>query len=485
MRLFLIEWTGASLGMVAAARELARRGHEILYWSGVPTPDEADPRDFPGTIFHERGDALFARPAAALKDISIPPLGEDVIRSFSETESETLTMMNKLFAKMQVSERKHLYYQYLSYWHAVLEKMEPDAILFPTIPHTVYDFVLYRLAKRQGLLTVMLEPTWIGDRLVVLCDYERGSERVAEEMKKARSVASPQELAVDLQEEYRLQRSRGRDATPIFVKNIRRKYSLLRLPFVKLHSLLTTLRAHKDPSVLLKAATFPFRAFRPNLKKEYERVSAPPDFTKPYVYFPLHYQPERNSSPQGGRFVDQLYLASVLSASLPAGWSAYLKEHPTQWFSRGASFSSYRFKGFYETLARMKNIRIVPIETSTYRLTEGARAVATITGTAGWEALLRQKPVLAFGYPWYQHCPGVARVRDTASCASALERVRRGWRPVMPQILAYLAAFERASFHGYIDADGQKVSKLSAAENARSLAEELNCFLARFPSRPL
>ena len=34
------------------------------------------------------------------------------------------------------------------------------------------------------------------------------------------------------------------------------------------------------------------------------------------------------------------------------------------------------------------------------KLIDKCKAVATITGTSGWEALIRGKPVLHFGYPW-------------------------------------------------------------------------------------
>lgn len=485
MRLFFIEWTGLHLGIVDVARKLQQAGHNLVYWSGVSTPAEANPNDFPGTVFHDRLDALYGRRAPGVNTGAMLPASERLIRSFSETESETLTMMNKLFSAMQVSERKNLYYRYLAYWTFVLDTKKPDALIFPTIPHTVYDFVLYSLAKRRQILTIMMEPTWVGDRMVILTDYTRGAEDVVRELPKTKRDVSLYELSPDIREEFLLQRDRGKDATPVFVKNIRKKYSGHRLVLAKLRSLWTTLSVHNDFSVLVKAAQKLLLLPRFDLRKEYERVISPPDFTKPYVYFPLHYQPERNSSPQGGIFVDQLYLCSVLSASLPPGWTVYAKEHPTQWLSRGAGFSSYRYKGFYEALAAMKNVTVVPIETSTYQLTEHARAVATITGTAGWEALLRGKPALAFGHPWYQHCPGVLKVSDTDSCRAALQNIAGGFAPREPEILRYLKAFDAASFHGYIDADGQNISKLNAASNAESIFGEIARRLESHTTRSL
>ena len=475
MKLFLIEWSGEALGMPEVGRKLHKAGHEILYWSGVQVREEAPASEFPGTIFHEHDDALRGIPASGVDLSQIPPLGEDIIRSFAETEAETLTMMNKLFEVMGVSERQHLYYKHLAYWNGVLLMLRPDAIIFPTIPHTVYDFVLYRVAKRHGVKTVMMEPTWVGDRLVMLSDYVQGSLGLLEETKNAKGAALG-ELHEDIQAEYRLQTAKGKDATPVFVKNIQKRYSGWRLLMRKLKVVRESI---SDLSILTKAAESFSRRLRENLKKEHTRVEKAPDFNVPFIYVPLHYQPERNSSPQGGVFVDQLLLIETLASALPEGWMLYVKEHPTQWLYRGSRYFSYRFRGFYEHIAKLPNVRLVPIRTNSFALIEHGKGVATITGTAGGGALLRQKAVLVFGHPWYQHAPGVYKVHDRESCRAALLQVASGTALGGQAILKYLAAFDRGSFHGYIDLDGKQVSALSPEENARIMAKEISQELLR------
>ena len=54
-------------------------------------------------------------------------------------------------------------------------------------------------------------------------------------------------------------------------------------------------------------------------------------------------------------------------------------------------------------------MRYLPIGVPTLELIAKSRAVATITGTAGWEALQMGKPVICFGYAWYRSFPGVFR----------------------------------------------------------------------------
>ncbi len=466
MRLFFIGWSGKDLGMIDVVKELKKR-HEIIYWTGLDS--EADKSQFPGTIFqdHYHGVLEGVRVRGLTRDEALPP-SEELLKQLYETESIILTMMNKKFERTQVSERKNLYYRYLSYWHGALNKFKPDAIIFPTIPHTVYDFVIYSLAKLYHIKTVMLEPTWIGDRLVIMTDYKNGSAMIEKKMTdyKNKEVALS-EISEDLQEEYKLQNSKGVDATPIFIKNIKNQYSGLKLLIWKIRAIRESIL---DLSIGRKIANLLQRTFGENLKKEYGSIQVRPDFSKKFIYLPLHYQPERNSSPQGGIYVDQILMAETLSAALLEGWWLYVKEHPTQWLYRGLTYFSYRFRGYYKAMAKLKNVKIVPIETSTYELTDHAQAVATITGTAGWEALARSKPALIFGYPWYQHCPGIFKVNSVDSCRRAVQKIASGYAPQKKEIINYLRALDLGSFHGYIDLDGRKISKLSLKDNSSNIA---------------
>ena len=476
MKLFVINWGGKELGMIDAVRELQKE-HRIIYWTCPHLRRNVDRREFPNTILHEREDALHGIPPTGFL-LDVPPADPELLHALSETESLVLTMMNKHFERMGVSERKSLYYYLVAYWDAVLREHRPDAVIFPTIPHSVYDFIVYALAARAGIKTVMMEPIWIGDRVLIMKDYLTGPNYLFAR-KNASFGISQGALAPDFAQEYALQLRKGTDPTPVFVKNIKRRYSGLPLLAIKARSLITSLIVHKDFSVLARLAGFPFKRLKQNLRFEYERIAKPPDLSKPFVYLPFHYQPERNSSPQGGVFVDQLYLASILSASLPEGWKIYVKEHPTQWLYRGTEFFSYRFRGYYEALSRIKGVEIVPVKTDTYALTANARAVATITGTAGYEAMLRRKPVLAFGYPWYKGAPGLFEVRDISSCREAMRRIAAGVVFDEEAVLRYLQGLDAGTFHGYIDADGQAVSSLSPLENAHVLAREISAILRK------
>jgi len=170
MRLFLIGWAENRPELVDAAQALREQGHEIVYWVRSSAVFAVDATLFPQTIFHELNDAVAARPAPALADMDIIPPGSDLLSRLGETESITLTMMNKRYDWMTVSERKHLYYSYVCYWSSVLERFRPEVIVFSMIPHTLYNFVIYGLAKVWGIPTVMLDMTLVKNRLLMNID---------------------------------------------------------------------------------------------------------------------------------------------------------------------------------------------------------------------------------------------------------------------------------------------------------------------------
>ncbi len=448
--------------MIDAAKELGRK-HKIVYWTCPDVVSEIDVKEFPGTLFHEHDDALLGIPPQGAAAQSFPPPSSDVIAALYETESTVLTMMNKRFEHMPHTERKRLYLSYVGYWLGVLTKEKPDAVIFPATPHAHYDYVIYAIAKLLKIRTVIIEPIWIKDRMIMMRDYKEGvifPERHAQ-------VASLESLAPDVQEYYRRAIDPKKDRTPFYMHDQRKRFLGAGLMRIRL---LAFWRSLRDATFFTKLWSFLTRKFGENLIKEYRRLESRPDLEKKFVYVALHYQPERTTAPQGGVFVDQILMVETLSAALPEGWRIYVKEHPTQWLWLGNTYFSYRFRGYYERLAALPNVQLVPVETDSFALIGKCRAVATVTGTVGFEAILTEKPALIFGYPWYSHIRGAFKVASTEACAKAFQDIDRGWKAEKSAIIQYLGALDAETFHGFVDDNGKKISSLTTAENAQSVA---------------
>ncbi len=473
MRVFLI-WAGKYKESEGIISELIRRNHKILYWVGLKDGDElSDCLREQGTIFHDHFAAWDGTPAKNVDPGEFDPPGKDLIEKFYKVESLILTMMNKHFDKMCVDERRHLYYNMLGYWHGVIKKYKPEAIIFPIVPHTVYNYIIYELAKLLDIKTVMFEDSWVSDRMLMYNDWEEGSRQLKKRMEINQGKNfSIDDLSQDLQEYYNLQMGGdSNDAKPLYLKAWEKQFIGAGAVIKRLKILLYSL---KDGTFFKKIINYLSKHLRQNLKKEYCAVQVEPDFSKKFVYMPLNFQPERTSSPQGDMFVDQILIIETLSASLSKDWVIYVKEHPTQWWLRdGLIYSSVRYRGYYERIARLKNVYIVPITVDTYTLTNKSQVVATVTGTAGWEATLRLKPVIIFGYPFYRDFPFLFRVKDVETCKAAFKKITKGFKFSKQDVLNYLKSFDESTTHGFIEIGIEENSKFSKEESLQNMAEAI------------
>jgi hypothetical protein len=199
----------------------------------------------------------------------------------------------------------------------------------------------------------------------------------------------------------------------------------------------------------------------------YKRHSLYADFTKSYIYVPLQYQPELSTSPLADAYVDQQLIVQMISKYLPEDVYLYVKEHPMQ-------TSCCRNTKFYKDLSQTKNVVLVRKEMDSFNLIKHSLAVATSTGTPGWEALFRGKPVLMFGSYIYQFADGVYKIRTTSNCQDALDQIiKRRVKPSLKSMKLYLKALGEVSFPAVIDPDYLPVSKLTEKENIANITQAL------------
>lgn len=466
MKIFLI-WTGAegapgTIGAVDSLLKLKEDGkNQIVYWMGGSFEGGKKMKEkSKETIFHYILNAVQGIPAENVNPSEFPPPGKDLIDQMHRAESIILTMMNRSkTSKLSTDQRKHLYYNLLQYWYGVFKKYKPDIIINQTIPHDICSYLIYELAHLLKIKTVMFEITGICNRLLTHTDFWKGSDELLKEIQKNQGKNfSLEELNGDLKKYYEMQMDPICDATPLDIKVQKKQHSLKES--IKNHTFLKTIKHHIAS------------AFRRNLKKEYKSVQIEPDFNKNFIYVPLQTQPECTTSPQGDIFVDQILMIEILSAALPLGWIIYVKEHPIQWLRRGLNFSHYRYQGYYKKIAGLKNVQIVPLETDTYDLINKSRAVAAITGTVGWEAILRGKSAMIFGYPWYRDCPELFRVEDVESCRKALEKIINGHTINQQQIINYLKCLDNVTIRGYFS-ELEKNSELTMEESRENIIQKI------------
>ena len=142
----------------------------------------------------------------------------------------------------------------------------------------------------------------------------------------------------------------------------------------------------------------------------------------PFVIFFMHYQPERTSLPEALVFVQQWIAIRMLSWELPAGWTLLVREHPAMWLK--PLDITVRSINLFKYIASLERTEICSMDIDTFELIDKCQAVATLTGSVGFQSLLRSKPVIAFGVSSYKDHPACFSVkthRDLVDAFSAIQ----------------------------------------------------------------
>lgn len=283
-----------------------------------------------------------------------------------------------------------------------------DTVLFYDIPHLFYDSLMYHVAKALGLRTLVLRAGNMPDQFYSMSDITHlghtravpGADPFPIEKGKVPGLYYMKDVK---QEKSELGRLTGRAVLHLFAHVLLREPQLLLRPrrlwsiYRRMDAASRSLPRWRDPFARFFHTDSLFFA-----EQLVEKMRSEPDLSQPFVYFPLHLQPEMTTSILGGVYRDQLMAIEATAAMLPEGCFIYVKENPKQ-------DGRYRTPLFFQRLRRIPQVRMMPSHANTNALTNAATYVATISGTVAWEAVLMGKPALVFGETWMQNFPGVTR----------------------------------------------------------------------------
>jgi hypothetical protein len=415
-------------------------------------------------------------------DLSVcAPLDEATLEKLLPTEAVVLKMMDRLERYlpriMLYAERRSLYLRHVQYWNHIIQSRRITFFL-SGIPHEVYDYVIYALCKIHGIPTLLLHQSQIIDVVHPMTDLEIFTPEIPviyEKLLRDQAITPRSEFPLSpvMQREWDGQHQ---NVVPFYMKldkkhtafhKIRRRALTIASKFAgkrgwtQIVSLSRWKRAVRNLFLTLQR----WKATQ-CLLREYRAISVVPDLSKRYVYVPLHYQPEMSTCPMGGVYCDQELMAELLDRSLPDGVHIYVKEHPMQ---QGIGRTPSYYTKF---LDRAPKTVFVSQSVSSFELIRNATAVATVSGTAGWEALFREKPVLLFGHNFYQYAPGVYPIKTAEHCRKAIEAIFRGlFKYDAERLKMFLMAVDAASIKGYWDLEYKAVSRYTLEEsNANMLA---------------
>lgn len=302
----------------------------------------------------------------------------------------------------ELGNRARIYYEY---YRLILMKKAITLVIFVETPHMGPSIILYEVAKSYGIKILILEQSKFPGKFHHYSHLDDWGIFASSKILGNQS-SYPLEKKVE-KDWFYMKKNRGRPIVPIRKKIFEKvRYGQWINRQIENNDFLRLFRE------LAIRSRRPQAFFRFYTEREYKKMLKahttrdPVDFTRNYVYLPLHLQPEKVSTIWSGVYSDQALVAERLSKLLPEDWYIYMKESP---FQRGA----LRGPLFFERIKQVPNLVLVPNETDTFELTRHSRFVATVAGTVGWEAITGGKSALIFGWgAWYRDMPGVYSYRE-------------------------------------------------------------------------
>jgi len=367
---------------------------------------------------------------------------------FTSSIHQFMDMMSRhsFYAEKSFHDCLNIYNMLFDLFSDVLITNNIDVVLFSNLPHEGPDLILYQIARKLNIKTIMFYQTIFPGRFFYLfdvddfgtfADIKSGNEtclKIEKQYEKDLFYMAKTQYKYDF---FSLSRHSFRGLVYSLLHSLFKKDNYLMLKgFLQKHSKYKTYNNNNNSSVITKKITdnntninkkhfqslrmylsLPkdlfirsssfskrfcqrysnYRVSKRNLRNI---LSNEIDLNKKYVYFPLHLQPELTTSTLGDIYVDQLLAIERLSKVIPDDWYIYVKENPKQ-------TELMRGKWFFARLRLIDHVKVLSPHFNTYLLMKNCTFVSTVTGTAGWEAISGGKNALVFGNPWYKCLPGV------------------------------------------------------------------------------
>ena len=266
-----------------------------------------------------------------------------------------------------------------------LEGAMPDVIIFEVVG-SAESYVLYQIAKKMGIRTINLNDFRIGNWVVLIDNCYNIFSKANEIFKLLRKG----ERQSKFKEEARtfLKRFEKDPKSPCYDDALSRPFSF----FNKLS------KATRYFIEFSKEGSSTLYLKRHLIKSWRKLTGSGLVFEKPkkgedFAYFPLHFEPELATLLLAPFYVNQIALIQNIAKSLPVHFKLYVKEHPSMLY--------YRSPSYFKELKKIPNLRLIDTRVNSFDLIKESKIVLTITGTAGWEAVLLKKPIITFGSCFY------------------------------------------------------------------------------------
>lgn len=351
-------------------------------------------------------------------------------KSVKEGERYFLINLDRLSAIQNSTEYKIQHYrQLVSLYTTILKSWGITHVYFAGVPHFAVDLALYYVAKGMNIEVIFPSRTDYKNYFIMRNDLNAPPIKIGicdvdfeKNFNNSFYITYSKNL---ISQSIRFNSSFTQNKLFYCIRICVKFFKLSITAFLtKIYTKDSSLYCSSSQSALIFLLLSLKRYFQnKKLYGSYKSLSSKPELNLPYVYFALHFQPERSTLPEAGEYYDQISVIRHLSKVLPTGWKIYVKEHPRQFDSWPPDLRKLysRSPDFYNEISEIQNVVLVLLDSDSEKLILSSKIAITMTGSTGWQAMLSGIPTITFGRTWYSEASPCRFIKNISDIGDAFK----------------------------------------------------------------
>lgn len=347
----------------------------------------------------------------------------------------------------------------------ILENYKPKLVFMQQAGENISNLLLYQIAKKMGLLTLMPNVLHLKNRILISNDLENSAisqrfTQIISDFNDSSAMYDEEYIKkLDHTQSLKIKLSYHYEISSIAKKL---KYSISKI-------------SHKPEPIYKNVGKTRIRMLKYRLQNSREvknRKQFLDDHAiksiedKKFLYFPLASEPEAHVLTNSPFFTNQITLAENIAKAIPIDSILYVKEHPVQ------KAKLWRPIEDYKKLTSIPNVKLVHPSANNQELISKSQAVVAISGSTGFEALFHKKPVILFSKEHYDKLSMVTKVQSFSTLKHDIDHAINDFKFNNVELNALMKAYGELSLsvpYSSMLKDGNVLSAIQRYENDLSL----------------
>jgi hypothetical protein len=431
-------------------------------------------------VLTSHDDALFA--AYTKFDIAKLAMTADLYSQVRVFEGQCLRMIDRIKYHNQAEylhppgsvryrdsfqSRSDIVFRHSLFWNHVLNEYNFDAVIWQNFSHLGWDLPLYYFCKSRDIPTFFFhdvgqfpESQFVQEHVEMFGNLQLG-KRLREICADNLLPETQNRILVNLTglqggPELHRQKMRkpvaqgksfntGSIASVLHNGEVRSNFYSMSDVGRRVGSKALRFASHPVTKSKLAGATLRRVVLTSRSKSEEKKLSEFALPTQPFVFFPLHFQPEASTSAKGRHFVEQREAIALVAASLPENYCLVTKEHPHQWRRLYP-----RPPGFFKNLKEIPRVHLLHHSFENEDILRDCHGVVSIShSTLATEAWARGKKVAFLGDSHLKFAPGVFSGDQVSELSKFWADVSQA-RDFDQELTTFIRQLELATFEGVL-----------------------------------